>query len=82
MTALSVRLLSSSYREVFKGVSADGVGVKFPIFPVNCSCLALSYESKEKNEEKRKRKAKKNEKKGARFPPASSTPTPLRTSQS
>ena len=28
-------------REVLNGVGADGVGVKFPIFPVNCSYLPL-----------------------------------------
>ena len=29
-------------REVLNGVGADGVGVKIPIFPVNCSYLPLS----------------------------------------
>ena len=28
-------------REVLHGVGADGVGVKFPIFAVNCCCLPL-----------------------------------------
>ena len=31
----------SRVREVLNGVGADGVGVKFPIFPVNCSYLPL-----------------------------------------
>ena len=48
-----------SSREVPNGVGADGVGVKFPLFPVNCSRLPLFQE---KNEKKR-RKTKKNEKK-------------------
>ena len=48
-------------REVPNGVGADGVGVKFPIFPVNCSRLPLSQKNRrktKKNEEKR-RKTKK-----------------------
>ena len=52
-------------REVPNGVGADGVGVKFPIFPVNCSRLLLFQENRKKtkrNEEKR-RKTKKNEEK-------------------
>ena len=52
-------------REVPNGVGADGVGVKFPIFPVNCSRLPSFQENRqktEKSEEKRK-KAKKNEEK-------------------
>ena len=49
-------------REVPNGVGADGVGVKFPIFPVNCSRWPLFQENRQKNEEKR-RKAKKKEKK-------------------
>ena len=28
-------------QEVLNGVGADGVGVKFPMFPVNCSYLPL-----------------------------------------
>ena len=68
----SAEPLECSYREVPNGVGADGVGVKFPIFPVNCSRLPLfqentkkSEEKRKKNEEKRKKneKAKKNEKK-------------------
>ena len=80
-------------REVPNGVGADGVGVKFPIFPVNCSRLPLFQENRQKtkkSEEKRKKKAKKNEKKRKsqekrkktkKIPPTPSTPTPLRTSQ-
>ena len=52
-------------REVPNGVGADGVGVKFPIFPVTCSRLPLSHKNRrktKKNEEKR-RKTKKNEEK-------------------
>ena len=77
-------------REVLNGVGADGVGVKFPIFPVNCSYLPLVLGQSAKSEEKRQKrgysrkkseeKRKKAKKKG-RFPPAPSTPTPLRTSQ-
>ena len=29
---------------ILHGVGADGVGVKFPIFAVNCCCLPLSME--------------------------------------
>ena len=50
--------LCSSSREVLNGVGADGVGVKFPIFPVDCSPCSCP----KKNEEKR-RKANKNEEK-------------------
>ena len=58
-------------REVPNGVGADGVGVKFPIFPVNCSRLPLFQENRQKNEEKKneekrkkkKKKTKKNEEK-------------------
>ena len=48
-------------REVPNGVGADGVGVKFPVFPVNCSRSRLFQKNRRKNEEKR-RKTKKNEK--------------------
>ena len=37
---LSVKLATN--REVLNGVGVDGVGVRFPIFPVNYSCLLLS----------------------------------------
>ena len=61
-------------REVLHGVGADGVGVKFPIFAVNCSrfpCPLGEYQKSEerqkkdpKNEEKQKaKKNKKNQKK-------------------
>ena len=30
-------------REALHGVGADGVGVKFPIFAVNCCCLPLFF---------------------------------------
>ena len=39
-------------REVSHGVGADGVGVKFPIFAVNCCCLPLSFG---RSREKRKK---------------------------
>ena len=52
----------SVYREVLHGVGADGVGVKFPIFAVNC-CLLLSFRrSREKSEEKGEKCVKKGEK--------------------
>ena len=35
-----------SGREVLHGVGADGVGVKFPIFAVNCCCLPFRYRPK------------------------------------
>ena len=56
-------------REVPNGVGADGVGVKFPIFPVNCSRLPLSQERigekrrKTKKSEEKRRKTKKSEEK-------------------
>ena len=40
-------------REVLHGVGADGVGVKFPIFAVNCCCLPLSFR---RRREKRSKK--------------------------
>ena len=72
-------------REVPNGVGADGVGVKFPIFPVNCSRLPLFQENRQKtkkNKKKRKseEKRRKTKKKG-KIPLTPSTPTPLRTSQ-
>ena len=52
-------------REVLHGVGADGVGVKFPIFAVNCCCSPLSLRRRgekrrktKKNEEKRKKNEK------------------------
>ena len=50
---------SNPDREVLNAVGADGVGVKFPIFPTNCSRLRLSWE----NRRKTKKKAKKSEEK-------------------
>ena len=50
-------------REVLHGVGADGVGVKFPIFAVNCCCLPLSFRrSREKCEEKGEKCVQKGEK--------------------
>ena len=50
--------------EVLHGVSADGVGVKFAIFAVNCSHLPLSSRRvRKKKKKQRKKKTKKNEKK-------------------
>ena len=82
---------TSQVREVLKGVGTDGVGVKFHIFPVNCSYLPLVLGKRAKKRRKTQKKGrsppkseekrKKAQKKG-RFPPAPpSTPTPLRTSQ-
>ena len=42
-------------REVLHGVSADGVGVKFPVFAVNCCCLPLSFR---RSREKRRKRGK------------------------
>ena len=76
-TRALLALLAYPHREVLDGVGADGVGVKFPIFPVNCSCVLFVLENKEKNEEKRRKTKKK-----GKFPPTPSTlPTPLRTFQ-
>ena len=36
------RMVPGHEREVLNGVGADRVGLKFPFFPVNCSCLLLS----------------------------------------
>ena len=79
-------------REVLNGVGADGVGVKFPILPVNCNRLLLPWGKTEKNDEKREtkkrqRKPKKSEekkkrrktkriKKRGKIPPTPSKPTP------
>ena len=49
----------SNSREVAHGVGADGVGVKFPIFAVNCSCSPLSTSRMRQ----KRRKTKKNEEK-------------------
>ena len=51
--------LAALYREVFNGVGADGVGVKFPIFAVHCCCLPLSF----RRRREKRRKTKKSEKK-------------------
>ena len=69
--------------EVLHGLVADGVGVKFLIFGVNCSCLPLSpRESRRVREKRRKAKKQKNDEKvKGKTPLAPSTPTPLRTSQ-
>ena len=40
--ALPLGALRGFVREILNGVSADGVGVKFPIVLVNCSCLPWS----------------------------------------
>ena len=49
------------------GVGADGVGVKFPIFAVNCCCLPLSFRRSREKQRKRgkmRRKRGKMRKKG------------------
>ena len=48
-------------REVLHGVDADGVGVKFPIFAVNCCCLPLSFR---RSREKRSKRGKMRRKRG------------------
>ena len=53
-------------REVLHGVGADGVGVKFPIFAVNCCCLPLSFRRRREKRRKTKKieEKRKNRKKG------------------
>ena len=61
-----------------------GVGVKFPIFAVNCSCLPLSSGRVEEEKRKTKKEKRRKSKKKGKFlrPPSTPTgPTPLRTSQ-
>ena len=48
-------------REVLNGVGVDGVGVKFPIFPVNCSYLPLVLGQREEKRKKGEIPAKKGE---------------------
>ena len=55
---------SPDSREVLNGVGADGVGVKSPIFPVNCSYLPLVLEKAQKSEEKRKKRGDSRPKRG------------------
>ena len=50
--------------EVINGVGAEGVKVKFPLFPVSCSRLPLSTKkSPPKNEQRKMQKSKENYKK-------------------
>ena len=49
-------------REVLHGVGADGVGVKFPIFAVNCCCLPLSFRRSREMRKKGGKMRKKGEK--------------------
>ena len=49
----------SFFREVLHGVVADGVGVKFPIFAVNCCSLPLSFRRRGKMRRKRGKCVKK-----------------------
>ena len=51
-----------NFQEVLHGVGADGVGVKFPIFAVNCCCLSLSF-IRRRREKRRKTKKSENKKK-------------------
>ena len=55
-------LASTRSREVLHGVGADGVGVKLPIFAVNCSHFTLSFERirEKRRKTKKKTEAKKN----------------------
>ena len=72
------------FREVLHGVGADGVGVKFPIFAVNCCCcLPFSFRRSRESEEKGEKCVKKgkNALKKGKITPTPSAPTPLRTSQ-
>ena len=62
------------YWEVLHGVGADGVGVKFPIFAVNCCCLALSFRRSREKRRKRGKMRRKRGKKG-KITPTPSTPT-------
>ena len=56
--------LTNLRRDVLHGVDPDGVGVKFPMFAINCSRLPLSTSRmREKRRKKTQRKTKKNEKK-------------------
>ena len=79
----------SKIRKVLHGVGADGVGVKFAIFAVNCSRLPLPSgrirekrrKTKQKRRETKKSKQKKNRrktKKRGKIPQTPSTSTPLR----
>ena len=74
-------------REVLHGVGADGVGVKFPIFAVNCCCLPLSFRRRREKGKNAWKKGKNTWKKGknawkkGKITPTPSAPTPLRTSQ-
>ena len=54
----------SRAREVLHGVGADGVGVKFPIFAVNCRCLPLSFG---RSREKRRKRGEKCIEKGGKM---------------
>ena len=51
------RMLANTFiRGVLHGVGADGVGVKFPIFAVDCSCWPLSpWRIREKRRKKKKK---------------------------
>ena len=75
--------VQAAIREVLHGVGADGVGVKFPIFAVNCCSLPLSFRRRGEMRKKRGKMRKKGEKcvKKGKITPTPSTPTPLRTSQ-
>ena len=44
---------SPFFGKFLHGVGADGVGVKFPIFAVNCCCLPLSFRRRGKMRKKR-----------------------------
>ena len=63
-----------NFGEVLHRVGADGVGVKFPIFAVNCCCLPLSFGRRREKRRKNPKKAKKSEK--MRKKKGKITPTP------
>ena len=66
LVALQERHPALQDREVWHGVGADRVGVKFPMFAVNCSRFPLSSErirQKRRKTKKKRRKTKKSEEK-------------------
>ena len=58
---MHARAEKCGFREVLPGVGADGVGVKFPIFAVNCSRFSLSSKRIREKRRKNKKKTKKSE---------------------
>ena len=52
---------------VLHGVGADGVGVKFPICAIKCSCLPLSSKRVREKQRKKKKSEEKGKKKKGKF---------------